>query len=142
MRSRFDNPDIGPAHGASFAIERRELDARTSVIAVTGELDLTTAPQLKWKLVDALEEGCSHLVVDLSATTFMDSTALGVLVGVNRGLDAGTRLAIVCSGASLLRIFELSGVDGVFEINATLEQALATPDRRAAHASQRTAQAS
>jgi anti-sigma B factor antagonist len=73
--------------------------------------------------------------VDLSATTFMDSTALGVLVGVNRSLSAGARLAIVCSRASLLRIFELSGVDGVFAISATLEQALATPDQRVAQAS-------
>jgi anti-sigma B factor antagonist len=135
MRSRSDNTDIASTSGASFAVERRELDGRTSVIAVTGELDLTTAPQLKWTLVDALEEGRSCLVVDLSATTFMDSTALGVLVGVNRSLGAGARLAIVCAGASLLRIFELSGVDGMFEISPTLEQALGTADERAAQAS-------
>jgi anti-sigma B factor antagonist len=135
MRSRSDNTDSAPAKAASFAVERRELDGRTSVIAVAGELDLTTAPQLKWTLVDALDEGCSCLVVDLSATTFMDSTALGVLVGVNRALDAGASLTIVCATASVLRIFELSGVDGVFAISATLEQALAAPDRRAAQAS-------
>jgi anti-sigma B factor antagonist len=135
MSSRSDNTDGAPARAASFAVERRELDAHTSVIEVTGELDLTTAPKLKWTLVDALEEGRNCLVVDLSATTFMDSTALGVLVGVNRSLSAGARLAIVCSRASLLRIFELSGVDGVFAISATLEQALATPDQRVAQAS-------
>jgi anti-sigma B factor antagonist len=135
MLSRSDNTSSASAHGESFAIDRRELDAHTSVIAVTGELDLTSAPQLKWTLVDALEEGRSCLVVDLSATTFMDSTALGVLVGVNRSLDAGSRLAIVCARASLLRIFELSGVDGVFTISATLEQALEVSGRRAAQAS-------
>ncbi|HEV3048388.1 MAG TPA: STAS domain-containing protein [Solirubrobacteraceae bacterium] len=131
MRSKADNNDSAGA----FAIDRRELDARTSAIAVTGELDLTTAPQLKWMLVDAIEEGRSRLVVDLSATSFMDSTALGVLVGVNRGLEPGGQLLIVCSRPSLLRIFELSGMDGAFTICATLDDALAGPAQRAAEAS-------
>jgi anti-sigma B factor antagonist len=134
LRSKADNNDDSGAP-AKFAIDRRELDTRTSVIAVTGELDLTTAPQLKWMLVDATEEGRSRLVVDLSATSFMDSTALGVLVGVNRGLGDGGELLIVCARSSLLRIFELSGMDGAFKICATLDDALAEPGQRAAEAS-------
>jgi anti-sigma B factor antagonist len=124
MFSSTDKPDLSSSP-TPFAIDRRELDKRTSAISVQGELDLSTAPQLKWMLVDALEEGHSRLIVDLSLTTFMDSTALGVLVGVNRSLDAGGVLVIVCAGASLLRIFELSGMDGAFTICATLEDALA-----------------
>jgi anti-sigma B factor antagonist len=95
------------------------------VISVEGELDLSTAPRLKWMLIDSLQAGQSQLVVDLSQTSFMDSTALGVLVAVNRSLDADAALAIVCPRAAVLRIFELSGMDGVFAIYATLEQALA-----------------
>jgi anti-sigma B factor antagonist len=107
-----------------FGIEQRELDARTSVISVQGELDLTTAPRLKWMLVDSLQTGHSQLVVDLSLATFMDSTALGVLVGVKRNLDAGARLAIVCTRANVLMIFEFSGLDGVFAIFPALDEAL------------------
>jgi anti-sigma B factor antagonist len=107
-----------------FGIEQRELDARTSVISVQGELDLTTAPRLKWMLVDSLQTGHSQLVVDLSLATFMDSTALGVLVGVKRSLDAGARLAIVCTRANVLMIFEFSGLDGVFAIFPALDEAL------------------
>jgi len=107
-----------------FGIEQRELDARTVVISVQGELDLTTAPRLKWMLVDSLQTGHSQLVVDLSLATFMDSTALGVLVGVKRSLDAGARLAIVCTRANVLMIFEFSGLDGVFAIFPTLDEAL------------------
>ncbi len=110
---------------ATFVIGRREIDARTSVVSVEGELDLATAPQLKWMLLDALEEGHSQLVVDLSRASFMDSTALGVLVGVDRSLDAGGALAIVCANESLLKIFELSGMDGAFAIHPTLDAALA-----------------
>lgn len=120
---------------APFGISRRDLDQRTSVISVEGDLDLSTAPQLKWMLVDSLEEGHDQLVVDLSLTGFMDSTALGVLVGVNRSLPGDGRLAIVCTGASLLKIFELSGMDGAFAISASLDDALARAQRPAAEAS-------
>ncbi|MGO9760838.1 MAG: STAS domain-containing protein [Solirubrobacteraceae bacterium] len=104
------------------------------MIAVEGDLDLATAPQLKWMLVDALEEGHSQLILDLTLASFMDSTALGVLVGVNRSLDDGVKLAIVCAHAGVLRIFELSGVDGAFAISPTLESALAGVHARAADA--------
>jgi len=125
MFSRSDNRHSSAAKAAPFAVDRRDLDGRTSVVSVSGELDLSTAPQLKWALVDALEQGHACLVVDLSHTSFMDSTALGVLVGVNRSLAAGSRLAVVCHSAALLRIFELSGMDGAFAIHPTLEAALA-----------------
>jgi anti-sigma B factor antagonist len=135
MLSRGDKADRFPPVAGPFGIRRSELDRRTSLISVEGELDLSTAPQLKWMLLDALEEGRSRLIVDLSLTTFMDSTALGVLVGVNRSLDVGAWLAIVCSRDSLLKIFELSGLEGVFTICATLEGALERTAGRAAEAS-------
>jgi len=134
MPSR-DNPDTSTHLNVPFAIDRRDLDdQRTSVISVAGELDLSTAPKLKFLLLDALEDGHDRLVVDLSATTFMDSTALGVLVGVNRNLGAAGRLAVVCEKTGLLKVFELSGMDGVFALSATLEEALAEAIPRAAEA--------
>jgi anti-sigma B factor antagonist len=129
MPSRADTSDGSTP--VPFAIDRRELDTRTSVISIGGELDLATAPQLKWMLLDALEEGHSRLVVDLSQATFMDSTALGVLVGVDRSLESGATLAIVCASTSLLKIFELSGMDGVFAIFSTLDDALPGADSAA-----------
>jgi anti-sigma B factor antagonist len=135
MLSRADKTHDSPHVQVPFAISRRELDARTSVIDVEGDLDLATAPQLKWMLVDALDEGHSQLVLDLTRTTFMDSTALGVLVGVTRSLGADGTLAIVCASHTLAKIFELSGMDGVFAIYPTLDDALAHARGRAAEAS-------
>ncbi len=135
MFSRADKTDQSPQVPTPFGINRRELDERTSVISVEGDLDLSTAPQLKWMLVDSLDEGRSQLIVDLSLTTFMDSTALGVLVGVNRSLDVGGRLAIVCARANLLKIFELSGMDGAFAISPTLDDALVHAHGRTTKAS-------
>jgi anti-sigma B factor antagonist len=95
------------------------------LVSVEGELDLFTAPSLKGMLVDALQAGNSRFIVDLSLTTFIDSTTLGVLVEVTRRLDAGTRLAIVCPRPNVRKIFEFSGLDGTFAIFATLDEALA-----------------
>lgn len=108
-----------------FAIYKRELDERTSVVSVEGELDLSTAPRLKWMLLDSLESEGAQVVADLSLVDFMDSTALGVLVGVQRKLAADARLAIVCITEKVLQIFEFSGIDSAFAIFPTLEDALA-----------------
>jgi anti-sigma B factor antagonist len=124
MLSTTDTSTPQPFTGA-FGIIQSEPDERTSVVALEGELDLGRAPNLKWALVDSVDAGFKQLVVDLSRVTFMDSTALGVLVGVNRSLDVGSRLAIVCVHANVLKIFELSGMDGSFAIYPTLDQALA-----------------
>jgi anti-sigma B factor antagonist len=109
----------------AFVIVEQRPDNRTMVIACEGELDLATAPQLKWRLVDALEGGRTAIVVDLGDVTFMDSTALGVLVGVRRSLGAGTRLAVVCRHPNVLNIFQVSGLDGAFDMFATRDEALA-----------------
>ena len=109
----------------AFAIIETRPDDRTVVIACAGELDLSTAPQLKWRLVDALEGARTAIVVDLGEVTFMDSTALGVLVGVRRSLDVGARLGVVCTNPAVLNIFQISGLDGAFDIFATRDEALA-----------------
>jgi anti-sigma B factor antagonist len=109
----------------TFAISQRELDGRTGVLSVEGELDLASAPKLKWALADALEAGCSELVIDLSLVTFIDSTALGVLVGVHRSLNDGVRMAIACAHPDVLNIFELTGLDATFDLFSTFDDALA-----------------
>ncbi len=131
-RAEVPNDQTDPTE---FGIIENEIDETTSVVAVSGELDLTTAPRLKWMLHDLLHAGRTKPVVDLTETTFMDSTALGVLVGVNRGLTDDMRLVIVCARPNVLKIFELSGMDGVFTIVPTLEEALQYARGHAAKAS-------
>jgi anti-sigma B factor antagonist len=113
------------ASGSIFVIGQRELADDTSVLTVEGDLDLASAPSLKWALADLQPAGRRHVVVDLSKVTFIDSTALGVLVGAQRAMDGSVRLAIACAEENVLRIFELTGLDGMFEIVPTLEDALA-----------------
>lgn len=124
MLKRSDT-SASQASPSRFAIYKRELDERTSVITVEGELDLSTAPRLKWMLLDSLEAEGGQVVADLSLVGFMDSTALGVLVGVQRKLAANARLAIVCTSENVLQIFEFSGIDSAFAIFPTVDEALA-----------------
>jgi anti-sigma B factor antagonist len=118
-----NNRDTDPGE-VSFLITRKELAHDTSLLAVEGDLDLASAPSLKWALADAQAAESRHVVVDLSRVGFIDSTALGVLVGAQRALDPGVRLAIACAEENVLRIFELTGLDGMFEIVPTLQDAL------------------
>jgi anti-sigma B factor antagonist len=124
-RSRDGGEPSGQGPGKiTFAINERQLDERASVLGVEGELDLASAPKLKWALADVLDTGASQLVIDLSRVTFIDSTALGVMVGAHRSLRPGTRMAIVCSHPDVLNIFELTGLDATFEIFSTFDDAL------------------
>jgi anti-sigma B factor antagonist len=126
MFSRVETSDPGKPRSNAFGLVQRELDERTIIVAVEGELDLSTAPRLKWMLVDGLETGHGKLILDLSRTTFMDSTALGVLVGIRRRLAGEQRLTVVCARPDVLKIFEYSGMDGAFEIFPTVEDAVAS----------------
>ena len=88
-----------------------------AVVVVGGEADLYTAPQLKKALAAALDGGARYVLVDLSSTTFIDSTTLGVLMGaVRRVRPEGGELAIACDDANIRRIFEITLLDRVFPI--------------------------
>ncbi len=134
MPTRAETSTHPQAGSTAFGISQHAPDRRTGVIAVEGELDLSTAPRLKWMLLDSLETGHDQLVADLTRTTFMDSTALGVLLGVKRKLDAEGRLAIACARIDVLKIFEFAGMDEAFAIFPTLDEALAYAQGRKARA--------
>ena len=109
----------------NFDIKTEELANDTYVIALTGEVDLYTAPEFKQQLLEVVGRGAKEVVVDFSDTTFIDSTTLGVLVGgVKRLRPNGGRLALVCSDRNITKIFEITGLDRVFTIYPTRAEAL------------------
>ncbi|HYB30865.1 MAG TPA: STAS domain-containing protein [Solirubrobacteraceae bacterium] len=107
-----------------FGIRHQEIDERTCLVAVEGDLDLASAPELKWTLVELLHKGYSHYVIDLSALTHMDSMGLGVLVGFRKRLHADARLAIACMPRPLTRLLEMTGVDACLGTFASVDEAL------------------
>ena len=109
----------------NFHIQDEEIDADTHVIELGGEVDLYTAPEFKERLVQVIEDGKKQLVVDLSKATFIDSTTLGVLVGgVKRLRPTGGSLALVCTDQNISKIFEITGLDRVFPIYKSRDEAL------------------
>jgi anti-sigma B factor antagonist len=110
----------------NFHIKDDEIDPETQVIELGGEIDLYTAPEFKERMVELIEDGKTRIVVDLSSATFIDSTTLGVLVGgVKRLRPAGGSLALVCTDQNITKIFEITGLDRVFPIHASRDEALA-----------------
>ena len=113
-------PDASPPFGL-----RQEAAGNWTVLQVTGEIDAATAPLLREGLLETIASGGRRLVLDLSAVAFMDSTALGVLVGTHkrlRTLDGSLRL--VANTPASTRILTLTGLDHVLDVFPTLSAAL------------------
>ncbi|SDS17691.1 anti-sigma B factor antagonist [Actinopolymorpha singaporensis] len=95
------------------------------VVEVGGEIDVYTAPRLREHVVDLVEAGHYHLVIDMEGVDFLDSTGLGVLVGgLKRVRSHEGSLQIVCTQERLLKIFRITGLTKVFPIHDTVAEAV------------------
>jgi anti-sigma B factor antagonist len=105
-----------------FQIEER-VDRGLPVIAVAGEIDVATAPQLREALHGVIGQGQATVVLDLLDVTFLDSTALGVLVGgLKRCRELGGELHVVVIDPRIKKIFEITGLNKVFPIHDVLSE--------------------
>jgi len=100
-------------------------EAGTSVVAVAGEIDVASTPQLRSALHE-LTGGADirRLVVDLDTVGFIDSSGLGVLIGCARRLRPDGELLLVCTRPNIIRVFEVTGLDTLFPIHASVPDAL------------------
>src|SRR5262245_65761206 len=109
----------------NFDVQTTRVDDSTYVIALAGEVDLYTAPEFKQQLLDVIAKGAKHVVVDFTDTTFIDSTTLGVLVGgVKRLRTNDGELSLVCNDRNITKIFEITGLDRVFTIYPSRDEAI------------------
>jgi anti-sigma B factor antagonist len=100
--------------------------AEHTVLEIGGEIDVYTAPRLRARLVELADAGQKRIVIDLARVEFLDSTGLGVLVGAHRRLRIGEgSLGLVCPHERLLKIFRITGLDSVFEIHSSVDDAVA-----------------
>ncbi len=108
----------------TFAISERTLEGAT-VLAVTGEIDVATAPSLRTRLVDAEDAGQRVVVVDLSGVSFIDSTALGVLVGAHKRLTSvGGSLRLVVTEPRIRKVLEITDLARIFPVFDTVDDAV------------------
>jgi anti-sigma B factor antagonist len=110
----------------SLSTEKLDRDGVDYVVSLGGEVDLYTAPELKQELHRLVSEGARRLVIDMTSTTFIDSTTLGVLLSVvKRVRPEGGAVVLVCPDRNVRRIFEITLLDRVFAIVETRDEALA-----------------
>jgi anti-sigma B factor antagonist len=109
-----------------FRLSDENVDDRTHVIVVAGEIHVSTAPEFSRLLNEAIGQGKTQVVLDLSAVEFIDSTGLSVLLnGLRRLTRAGGRMALVCTNPTVLRLFVITRLDSTFQIVGTRAAALA-----------------
>ncbi len=108
-----------------FQLDEEEIDARTQVLTVSGEIHVSTAPEFSRRLNDAIARGKTGIVLDLTPTEFIDSTGLSVLLnGLRRVTRQRGRMALVCTNPTVLRLFEITRLDSTFEIRPSRAEAL------------------
>jgi anti-sigma B factor antagonist len=109
-----------PAEKSMSPLET-EQKAERFVIALRGEWDLYNRPELETALRAAEVSGEKLVVMDLSDATFIDSSVLGALVEARKRL-AGSRIAVVAADPQIRKVFEITGLDGVFTLYETLDE--------------------
>ena len=95
-----------------------------TVVAVAGGSGVATAPRPRKGALALVADGHHRMVLDLEAVDFLDSTGLGVLIGVLRRINTvGGALRLVCSTPRILDLFTLTGLDRVFDLRASVDDA-------------------
>jgi anti-sigma B factor antagonist len=104
-----------------------ELNGARAVVVASGELDAYAAPDLEREL--ATVRGKRAVIVDLSQASFLDSTALGLVVRATRELEEdGTAVRVVLPQGTARRIFEITALDRVLPTASTRQAGLGELD--------------
>jgi anti-sigma B factor antagonist len=108
-----------------FSVKTAEVGGNAFIVTVAGEADLHTAPELDRTLQGVLGLGGTAVVVDLADVSFIDSTALGILLRHRPRFAArGGEIVIVAQDRRVLRTFEITGLDRMFTIESRLADAV------------------
>ncbi|MBY4127451.1 STAS domain-containing protein [Rhodococcus fascians] len=110
---------LGPQH-FDVIVEWRDRDV---VLAVSGELDLVTAPDLSESVALVLEKSPTSVVIDLSNVGFLASAGMSLLASTHQHLGGESGFAVVAEGPATGRPLTLVGLDEVFGIYATVDEA-------------------
>lgn len=97
-------------------------DGAGTVVAVTGELDVFTAPSLEEALQALIADGNADIVIDLSGVEFLDSTGLGVMVkALKWAREAGGGLRVVSTQERITKVFTITGLDEVMQLSGSVQ---------------------
>jgi anti-sigma B factor antagonist len=117
-----DRGEKGTEMDETFEVSEKS-DDRSVVVTLSGEIDVAAAPTVRERLERAADRD-APLVVDLTGVSFIDSTALGVLIGIHKQRVAGGgEMRLVISEPRVLKVFEITGLTDLFDIVPSLAEA-------------------
>ncbi len=113
------------SNSMNLKVTPRRVDDNTQALDLEGEVDVYTAPLLRQEIMDQVDSGVKTLLVDLNKVEYLDSTGLGILIGgVKRLKEQGGSLRLIGPSARITRIFEITGLNKIFDVYATEADAL------------------
>jgi anti-sigma B factor antagonist len=117
-------PDPGVSGGRESAVSGIDRRDGAVIVSLAGELDLYNAEEVRKALLDTLADRPEVLVIDLEAVTFIDSTALGVLIEARSRMDERSGFRLAAPGLEVRRALEVSGLDRHFVVHDTVADAV------------------
>jgi anti-sigma B factor antagonist len=109
---------------AEFSVSAEKLATGGLVVHVQGQVDLYAAPDLKARLLDALDRADGRIVVDVTESTFLDSTALSTLFSAHRrARRRGGRVVLVNTSQEIARTLSITGLDAILDVVETMPEA-------------------
>jgi len=131
MAANDSNGSVGSGRGVApetshrFVAATELLETGAAVVSVMGEVDLATAPALEQTLRGAAKDVAGELIVDLSGCSFLDSSGLRALLATGESPEPPSRrLPLVLSNPNVMRVFQITQCDELFEIYPTLDAAV------------------
>ena len=103
-----------------------DIQGRTLIISLEGELDYTQAERLRTQIDSAYEKSpCKHMVMDMSNISFMDSSGIGMIIGRYKNIETrGGQLALSSMSEPLTKLYEVSGLAKIVLRAATVKDAI------------------
>jgi anti-anti-sigma factor len=109
----------------AYTLEHDPIDAG-HLIAITGDMDIASTPELSTVLLMAAGAPGSLVVLDLAGVEFIDSTALGTLLKAGNEIEsAGKKLRVVCADGPVRRLLEMTNLTNRFQLCPSRDDALA-----------------
>ncbi len=107
-------------------IDVKELDNDIAILAIDGEIDIYTSSDLKDALIQQIDSGAKHIIMDLENVTYIDSSGIGVFISTLATLKKlGGKICIIKITASVKKVFELTKLTNFFKIYKDEEEAIA-----------------
>ena len=110
---------------SEFVREAGPIGEHAYLISLAGDFDLHSGPEFERRVLEALGRSATDLLIDLSEVSFIDSTTIGILMRTRKRLaPLGGRVLVVTSDRNILRLFEITALDRMFEIYSRRTDAL------------------